>query len=66
MRPFRVGDVFCGNHSGLIAEVSWVDPHDHFRAVVNGTDFVDETVYASQFLSHWTLINEGPALTREG
>jgi hypothetical protein len=61
MRPFRVGDQFKGNHTGLIAEVSWVDPQDHFRAVINGTDFVDETVFAAQFLNHWTLIKEGIA-----
>jgi hypothetical protein len=26
MRAFRVGDQFRGNNSGLIAEVTWVDP----------------------------------------
>ena len=61
MRPFRVGDQFRGNHSGLIAEVSWIYREDHFRAVVYSTDFVDQTVYAAQFLNHWTLIKEGPA-----
>jgi len=57
MRPFRVGDVFQGNHSGKIVEVIWVDPRDHFRAVI---DFEETTVFAAQFLNHWTLIAEGP------
>jgi len=66
MRAFRVGDQFKGNHSGLLAEVTWVDPHDHFRAVIkcmggSRTRYVDETVFAAQFLNHWTLTRAGPA-----
>jgi hypothetical protein len=66
MRAFRVGDRFKGNHSGLLAEVTWVDPQDHFRAVIkcmggSRTHYVDETVFAAQFLGHWTLTREGPA-----
>jgi hypothetical protein len=66
MRAFRVGDQFKGNHSGLLAEVTWVDPKDHFRAVIkcmggSQTRYVDETVFAAQFLSHWTLTRAGPA-----
>jgi hypothetical protein len=65
MRAFQVGDVFQGDHSGLKAEVIWVDPHDHFRAVVNvmkGSEIekLEQTVFAIQFLNYWTLIKEGP------
>jgi hypothetical protein len=54
MRAFRVGDLFKGNKSGLLAEVTWVDPQDHFRATVNCmennvTILVDETVFADVF-----------------
>jgi hypothetical protein len=64
MRAFRVGDHFRGNHSGLTAEVTWVDPNDHFRATVNCLrgdviEQVDQTVFAAQFLNHWTLVREG-------
>ena len=56
MRPFKVGDVFKGNHSDQVVTVRWVDPKDHFRAVV---DYAETTVFAAQFLNHWTLIQEG-------
>jgi hypothetical protein len=58
MRPFLIGDQFKGNQIGRIVEVQWVDPEDHFRAVisdVNG-EYDDETVFAAQFLNHWTLM----------
>jgi hypothetical protein len=61
MRPFRVGDEFKGNHSGTVAEVIWVDPQDRFKAVVNTSELIEQTVFASQFLNHWTLIKEGSA-----
>jgi hypothetical protein len=51
--------------AGLKAEVIWVDPNDHFRAVVNvmrGSEIekLEQTVFAIQFLNYWTLIKEGP------
>lgn len=61
MRPFRVGDKFKGNHVGYNAEVTWVDPQDRRRATISIKDLPDETVFAAQFLNHWTLIEEGPA-----
>lgn len=65
MRPFRVGDLFHGRHSGQLARVQWVDPNDHFRAVVDCGELIEQTVFAAQFLNHWTLIKEGPvAATR--
>ncbi len=65
MRAFRVGDQFKGNHTAMLAEVVWVDPRDHFKAVIHcmtgsAIEFVDQTVFASQFLGHWTLTKEGP------
>jgi hypothetical protein len=67
MRAFRIGDVFEGSHNGLTAEVTWVDPDDHFRAVVivmKGSEIEksEQTVFAATFLIHWTLIKEGPSL----
>ena len=66
MRPFRVGDQFKGNKIGRIVEVVWVDPEDHFRATISDAkrEFDDETVFAAQFLNHWTLIKEGPFVPR--
>jgi hypothetical protein len=57
MRPFRVGDALRGNHCGKTVEVIWVDPHDHFRAVM---DYEETSVFAAQFLNHWTVMKEGP------
>jgi hypothetical protein len=68
MRPFRVGDEFKGKQIGRIAKVEWVDPQDHFRAVISDVKggFDDETVFAAQFLNYWTLTKEGPIASRSG
>lgn len=57
MRPFRKGDVFRGNREGLVVTVIWVDPENHFHAMI---DFKETGVLAAEFLNHWTLIKEGP------
>jgi hypothetical protein len=61
MRAFQRGDRFKSTGVKEIVEVRWVDPADSHCAVVfnvaNG--FEDETVFASDFLNHWTLVRQG-------
>jgi hypothetical protein len=60
MKPFRVGERFKGNDVEKVVEVRWVDPHDQYCAVVFNVAnrFEDETVFATDFLNYWTLIEE--------
>ena len=59
MRPFRVGDLFEGEHIGQIALVKWVDPQDHFHAIIDIGELNEQSVFAAQFLSNWILLREG-------
>ena len=60
MRAFHVGDRFKSKDVQAIVEVRWVDPRDQRCAVVfNVTNqFEDETVFAADFLEHWTLAEQ--------
>ncbi len=62
MRAFQVGDRFKSKDVKAIVEVRWVDPRDQSCAVVFNVanPFEDETVFAADFLEHWTLAKEGP------
>lgn len=62
MRAFHVGDRFKSKDMKAIAEVRWVDPRDRTCAVVFNVanQFEDETVFAADFLGHWTLVEETP------
>jgi hypothetical protein len=61
MRAFQVGDRFKSKDVKEIVEVRWVDPRDRHCAVVFNVanQFEDETVFASDFLGDWTLVEEG-------
>jgi len=61
MSPFQVGDRFKSKDVKEIVEVRWVDPQDrHCAVVVNVANrFEDETVFASDFFDHWTLVEGG-------
>ena len=61
MRPFQVGDRFKSNDVKEIVEVRWVDPQDANCAVVFNVanQSEDETVFASDFFLHWSLVAEG-------
>ena len=60
MRRFQVGDRFKSNEVTDIVEVRWVHPQDPYCAVVfnMANQFEDETVFASDFLGSWTLVEE--------
>jgi hypothetical protein len=60
MRAFHVGDRFTSKNVKAIVEVRWVDPRDRTCAVVFNVanQFEDETVFAADFLEHWTLLEE--------
>jgi hypothetical protein len=62
MRPFRVGDQYKSNHTGQFVTVTWVDPKDRFKAIV---DLDEATMFGAQFLNHWSLVKEG-CLGRDG
>ena len=69
MFPFRVGDTFYDNRNSMFADVTWVDPRDHFRARVtvskNGViERANEEVVATEFRKRWTLFRMGPATAR--
>lgn len=61
MKAFQVGQRFKRNDVRETVDVRWVDPQDRSCAVVFNVanHFEDETVFAGDFLSHWTLLEEG-------
>jgi hypothetical protein len=64
MTAFHVGDRFTSKETKEIVQVRWVDPQDRSCAVVFNLSnpFEDETVFAGDFLDHWSLAGERSAV----
>ena len=63
MRAFQVGQRFKSTDVREVVEVRWVHPRDRGCAVVFNVanPFEDETVFATDFLRQWALVEEGAA-----
>jgi len=60
MRAFQVGERYNSEYVREVVKVRWIDPQDQYCAVVFNVAnrFEDETVFASDFMNYWTLIEE--------